>query len=252
MASEAQDTTWASFRDIKLVSLGGITIISCSGIYSRFRDMMVKIICLFILYQPLLSNNPSQLYFTGYSISDGLSQSVVVCIYQDSRGFIWLGTQNGLNRFDGNSFKTFIYQPNDPGSISNNWIYSIAEDNYGNLWIGTKGGLNRYITEENRFERIRYTTPFSTDITQFVYDVRSARNGNILINTPPVLTICNPGELTFEHYLSPLEYDGSVKDYKIPLLEDESGKIWMGSTRGLACFLPDTKNFLVFWRTWFI
>mgnify|MGYP006285673587 CR=1 FL=1 len=248
MASEAQDTTWASFRDIKLVSLGGITIISCSGIYSRFRDMMVKIICLFILYQPLLSNNPSQLYFTGYSISDGLSQSVVVCIYQDSRGFIWLGTQNGLNRFDGNSFKTFIYQPNDPGSISNNWIYSIAEDNYGNLWIGTKGGLNRYITEENRFERIRYTTPFSTDITQFVYDVRYARNGNILINTPPVLTICNPGELTFEHYLSPLEYDGSVKDYKIPLLEDESGKIWMGSTRGLACFLPDTKNFLIFYR----
>jgi signal transduction histidine kinase/ligand-binding sensor domain-containing protein len=248
MAAEAQDTNWASIRVIKPASLGGITIISCSGFYSRFRDLMVIMFCLFLYCQPTQCNNPSQLFFTGYSISEGLSQSVVVCMYQDSRGYIWLGTQNGLNRFDGSSFKIYTYHPDDAGSISNNWIYSITEDNYGNLWIGTKGGLNRYIRKENRFERIRYSTPFQNDVTQFVYDVKTARNGNILINTPPVLTIINPGEMTFEHYLSPLEYDGSVKDYKIPLLEDESGSIWMGSTRGLACYLPDTKSFLVFCR----
>lgn len=190
-----------------------------------------------------LPGKPGPLVFSGYSIADGLSQSVVNCILQDSQGFMWFGTQNGLNRFNGYSFEVYNYRPADTTSLSNNWIYAIAEDREGNLWIGTKGGLNRYIRRENRFEKIRYTTPYSSDVTEYVYDVKCSRNGQILINTPPVLTICDPSTLRFTHHTSPLSYDGSVKDCSIPLLEAENGIIWLGSTRGLTCFDPGTGNF---------
>ncbi|MEE4178424.1 MAG: two-component regulator propeller domain-containing protein [Bacteroides sp.] len=205
--------------------------------------MKIRISCAILLWFTILSSQAKQYNFSGYSIADGLSQSVVICIFQDSSGYIWLGTQNGLNRFDGYNFEILPYNPNDTTSISNRWIYAITEDLEGNLWIATKGGLNRYIKKENRFEQINYETPYPIDITRYVYDVKCAKDGRILINTPPVLTICDPKKLTFEHFLSPLEYDGSIKDYCYPLLEDASGDIWISSTRGLARFSSDSKRF---------
>lgn len=79
-----------------------------------------------------------------------------------------------------------------------------------------------------------------------MYDVKCARNGNILINTPPVLTICEPAKMNFSHYISSLAFDGGVKDNNIPLMEDTSGNIWVGSTRGLACFNHRTGRFQTF------
>lgn len=206
--------------------------------------MKKRIVCTILWLFAFFFCQANQFSFSGYSIADGLSQSVVICVFQDSRGYIWLGTQNGLNRFDGYNFKVFTYQPDDPSSISNNWIYAITEDREGNLWIGTKGGLNKYFTKEDRFLRIGYSTPYPSDVTQLVYDVKCARNGNILINTPPVLSICNPDDLSFQHFIAPLNLDGRVKDYNIPLLEDDEGRIWMGSTTGMACFLPESGNFI--------
>jgi len=187
-----------------------------------------------------------QYIFTNYSINEGLSQSVVNCVFQDSKGFIWIGTQNGLNRFNGETFDVYIFNPLDSNSISNNWIYNIAEDNAGNLWVGTKGGLNKYIINENHFQRISYQTNFSYDITQYFYDILCLKNGNLLINTPPVISIYNPETDSFDHYKSNLEYDGAVKDVKIPVLEDVNGRIWIGSTNGLTAFSLQTKEFSYF------
>lgn len=106
--------------------------------------------------------------------------------------------------------------------------------------------MNKYYRKENRFERVFYTTPYTPDLTENVYDVKCDRNGNILINTPPVLTICNPKKMTFSNYTSGLSYDGSVKDCNIPLLESAEGNIWIGSTCGLACFTPATGRFKLY------
>jgi signal transduction histidine kinase/ligand-binding sensor domain-containing protein len=206
-----------------------------------------SVILVFILITGL--NGLSQNFlFTRYPIEAGLSQSVVNCIYQDLNGYIWVGTQNGLNRFDGYNFKVFTYNPSDTNSISNNWIYSIDEDRKGNLWIGTKGGLNQFIRSEKRFRRINWTSGYTNNITDHIYDARVLKNGNIIINTPPVLTIFDPGKNSFKHYISILPYDGAVKDNRIPLLEDKEGLIWIGSTMGLACFNPVTGKFTYFFQ----
>jgi ligand-binding sensor domain-containing protein/signal transduction histidine kinase len=206
--------------------------------------MKKRIVASVLFLLSAICGEAQQYTFSGYTINQGLSQSVVLCILQDSDGFIWIGTQNGLNRFDGSSFQVFTFKPSDTTSISNNWIYAIAEDREGNLWIGTKGGLNRYLKNEKRFERVRYSTPFMHDVTANVYDLKCSSDGKILINTPPVLSVCDPKTMEFKHFVSNLEYDGRVKDYKIPLMEDSSGKIWIGSTMGLACFLPKEEKYV--------
>lgn len=203
------------------------------------RIAILSLVCFLFL----LKGFSQQYIFTNYSINSGLSQSVVNCVFQDSKGYLWIGTQNGLNRFNGATFDVFSYNPQDTGSISNNWIYAITEDRSGNLWVGTKGGLNEYLVTKNKFRRISYTIDYPHDVTQFCYDLVCLNNGNILINTPPVLSVYNPEKNTFEHFTSPLPYDGAVKDVKIPVLEDAEGNIWMGSTKGLAAFSQQTHAF---------
>jgi ligand-binding sensor domain-containing protein/signal transduction histidine kinase len=189
---------------------------------------------------------PQHHFFSTYSLEEGLSQSVVNCLYQDSQGFIWAGTQNGLNKFNGYAFEIYSYNPSDTNSLSNNWVYSIAEDLDGNLWVCTKNGLNKFVRKENRFHRIRYSTGYLHDVTAYPYDAIVSSSGEVLINTPPVLTVYDPAKKTFLHFTSDLEYDGSVKDNRIPLLEDTGGLIWVGSTRGLSCFDPKSKTFRYF------
>ncbi|HZM24882.1 MAG TPA: two-component regulator propeller domain-containing protein [Anaerolineales bacterium] len=93
--------------------------------------------------------------FDHISIEQGLSQSSVRVIFQDSRGFLWFGTEDGLNRYDGYTFKSYKPEPSNPNSISNGWINTIVEDQGGYLWVGTSlGGLNRY-------------DPFKGDFTQY-------------------------------------------------------------------------------------
>lgn len=208
--------------------------------------MKKLLITIFFSFTFTNSGFTQQYIFTNYSINEGLSQSVVNCIFHDSKGYIWLGTQNGLNRFNGETFDVYSYNPVDTSSISNNWIYAIAEDTKGNLWVGTKGGLNIYQASNNNFKRIVYQTGFEHDITQYFYDILCLSNGNMLINTPPVISVYNFEEDSFTHFQSKFEYDGSVKDVKIPVIEDVDGKVWVGSTEGLEQFSFNTKEFSYF------
>ncbi len=74
-------------------------------------------------------------------LQEGLSQSRILCILEDSRGFMWFGTADGLNRYDGYDFKIFRNIVNDSTSLSNNYISTLIEDDDGNIWIGTKDGI---------------------------------------------------------------------------------------------------------------
>src|SRR5215216_3305850 len=82
--------------------------------------------------------------FTHISTDKGLSQSVVQCTLKDSKGFMWFGTRDGLNKYDGNTFTVYKYDHEKKGSISSSFINDILEDSQGNLWVGTKSGLNKF------------------------------------------------------------------------------------------------------------
>lgn len=95
-----------------------------------------------------------QFRFSHLGISNGLSQNSVHCIFQDSEGYIWLGTQDGLNRYDAYSFRTFRHNKSDTISISDNFVIGITEDDAHNLWIATRNGMNRFDRKTEKFDRI--------------------------------------------------------------------------------------------------
>ena len=125
-----------------------------------FKKISLRFIFLFIitlssfLYSQKLSGKNSDIKFEHLTVEDGLSQSYVRCLFQDSKGFLWIGTEDGLNRYDGYNFKIYRHSLSDTTSISCSYILSIFEDKRGNLWIGTNGGgLNLFVPETETFIR---------------------------------------------------------------------------------------------------
>jgi hypothetical protein len=93
------------------------------------------------------------------SVEDGLSQTTAWTIHQDSRGFLWIGTEEGLNRHDGYGFEVFQHDPEDPHSLAESEVHALLEDASGSLWVGTAGGgLDRFVYSEERFEHHRSTS----------------------------------------------------------------------------------------------
>lgn len=88
--------------------------------------------------------------------AEGLSQSNVLCIFEDSRGFVWFGTEHGLNKYDGYSITVYKKDPKKTGSLCNNFINDIIEDKNGDLWIATGGGLNRYNRQKDDFTKFEH------------------------------------------------------------------------------------------------
>lgn len=112
-------------------------------------------------------------YFRHYQVENGLSHNTVFCTLQDSRGFMWFGTKDGLNRFDGTSFKIFRKDDQDTGSLGNNFIHSLLEDDAGHIWVGTGKGLYMYNAPKESFGRI------PTRELSDVNEIQSDNNGNI-------------------------------------------------------------------------
>ena len=95
----------------------------------------------------------SNIRFDLISIEDGLSQSTPNTIIQDSKGFVWIGTQDGLNLYDGHKFRVFHNDPDDTLSLCDNFVHAILENSDGSLWIGTENGLNLYDRKQNKYKR---------------------------------------------------------------------------------------------------
>ncbi|HTF29548.1 MAG TPA: two-component regulator propeller domain-containing protein, partial [Flavitalea sp.] len=95
--------------------------------------------------------------FNHLGTTEGLSHSNVICMLQDSRGFMWFGTRDGLNRYDGYTFTIYKNDPTNPYSISNNIINDLIEDIHGNIWVGTwGGGLNKFDRNTERFASYKH------------------------------------------------------------------------------------------------
>ncbi len=115
------------------------------------RKYIPTLITLLVTLKIAAQNNEN-LYFSNLNLKDGLSQISVLKIFQDTKGFIWFGTRNGLNRYDGSEFVIYKHDPKDTVSLSDNHIQALAEDRDRNLWIGTARGLNKLDLKTNRIK----------------------------------------------------------------------------------------------------
>ncbi len=126
---------------------------------------MVKKISITLLFFILfLQVNGKNLRFHHITLEDGISNSHIFCITQDSKGFIWIGTQDGLNRYDGYTFKHYFSKPNDPTSINDNTVFSLFAESDTVIWVGTFMGLNKFNPTTGKFKTVTlgiYGTPKS-------------------------------------------------------------------------------------------
>jgi ligand-binding sensor domain-containing protein len=174
------------------------------------------------------------LRFDHIGIEQGLSQSSVRVIFQDSRGFLWFGTEDGLNRYDGHTFK--IYKPDDAiNGLSDRWITSIIEDQNGYLWIATRlGGLNRYDPRTEEFIRFLHdeANPASL-IDNHINVLYLDRNDNLWVGTTNGLDLFERSTGKFRHYVySPTQQEGISGKNITALYEDSRGRFWVGTTAG--------------------
>jgi ligand-binding sensor domain-containing protein/serine phosphatase RsbU (regulator of sigma subunit) len=208
------------------------------------KDILIFFNLLVVLSCASLAQT-NEVIFNHYTVDDGISQSSVSCILQDSQGYIWFGTQDGLNRFNGYSFERYYHNPLDSTSISHGWVYSITEDAAGNIWIGTRGGLNKFDKRKGIFEQIVVKPGKKNSIfSNFVYGVTYYR-GMLLINTPPVLNIMNLQTRKVEQYKSTntLEKKTSSLEKSFPVIVDKKGNAWIASAAGLSKFNLSEKKF---------
>lgn len=125
---------------------------------------------------PLCAQEAVHSYFRTLDIRNGLSQNTVCQILQDRQGFVWFGTKDGLNRYDGISFR--IYKKENSG-LGKNYITSLHEDRQGNIWIGTDGGVFVYNPVQDTFTAFCEPSDKGTVVKEFVNMIRGDEKGNV-------------------------------------------------------------------------
>jgi ligand-binding sensor domain-containing protein len=148
---------------------------------SFFMGLLLLVLSFF---QQTIHSQSSHYKFEHITPREGLSQSTVETILQDKKGFLWFGTNDGLNKYDGYSISVYRYSTKDPASISDNYIYEMIEDSEGFIWVGTSDGLNKYDPDINKFKHYINSAEDSTSITNnFVHTLCEDSLGNLWIGT---------------------------------------------------------------------
>ena len=188
-------------------------------------------------------NQDVSIRFMNYDARNGLIENENRVIYQDKRGLIWIGTVNGLVRYDGTSFAPYKNDVDDPSSISNNTVKAILEDLKGQLWIGTEQGLNLYDPDLNSFKVFKnipsdkYSLS-SDNINSFYLD----SVGNFWICTESGLNLMDKSSDKFTQFIKSSESDNILPGENVEQVCDAgNGKLWVGTNKGLGLFDPKTQ-----------
>lgn len=192
-----------------------------------------------------ISNDGNHQSFSG---TDGLSSNAVNWIIQDSQGFIWFATEDGLNRFDGYSFKVYQNKRGDKNSLSGNFIWHISQDRKGNLWIATDaGGLNKFDPVTEKFERFIHNPDSSNSIGSgpVTYTLEDSEEKIWVGTWGGGLSIYDPFENLFTNFTHSPNDSSSLSNNKILCIyEDENKNIWIGTDNGgLNFFNRKTNSF---------
>lgn len=181
-------------------------------------------------------SQPRDLRFAHITTEEGLSQSNVTCILRDSRGFMWFGTRNGLNRYDGYKITVYRNKAGDPASLSNNYITSLYQDSAGSIWIATwGGGLERFDLDKERFFHHKHDPRDPHSLSDdFVSCITTDHEGTLWIGTyQGGLNRLNPWTQQFCAFRHDAANSGSISDdYVSAILEDSHHRLWAGTFNG--------------------
>lgn len=182
--------------------------------------------------------------FTSLTTENGLSNNTVLSIVQDRKGFIWLATGSGLNRYDGQHFKQYFSDKKDPGSLGSNYITALQCDRNGNLWIGTGSGIQLYNETEDNFCRIQI--PSQRSQSRIISALYEDNAGNIWIGTFDGLFFINEKNIkkcVAYPYMNRLA-GTNVRS----IFQDKSSNLWIGTATGLTkiCTVNGRQQFEAF------
>jgi len=195
-------------------------------------------------FMSVVSIQARHIKFEHISVNEGLSQSSGRVLFQDSKGFIWCGTQDGLNKFDGYQFKTYRYNPKDENSISESFILAAFEDTNGIIWIGTSGGgLNKFDPETETFVRYQNDSQDPSSMSNnFVNAVYEDKQGNLWLGTNYGLNLFDRTKSTFRTIL--LDSLNVLNNTILYIYEDDLNNLWIGSAnQGLILFDREDESF---------
>ncbi|NQX53190.1 response regulator [Pedobacter panaciterrae] len=201
-------------------------------------------------------NNEQSLYrsyaFKTYTIADGLPSKNTTATLKDRRGFIWIGTENGLCRFDGYTFKVFYHAEGDHTSISNNYVSTIVEDHQGRLWVGTMDGLNLLDPLTEKFQGFHHDEKVGSSISNDkIWSILCDREGTIWVGTDDGFNRFHEQTRSFTTYQPNPGIPGAMVGKSVnAIVEDKHGSLWLGNwSGGLNKFNKHTKRFTNFQQT---
>lgn len=169
--------------------------------------------------------------FRSLTNEDGLSQATVETMIQDKQGYVWVGTNDGLNRYNGYDFKVYRHEEEVKNSIANNYIVDIQEDGEGNIWVGTANGLSKINSENDSIKNYNVGEENGNLSHYNIGDILVTKSGDIYIGTSDGLNVYNKKEDRFENIL---KKPGDLSNQMIYCLaEDANGNIWVGTKNGL-------------------
>lgn len=189
---------------------------------------------LLLLSSSLSSWSQSTLQFQNFTQRDGLASNYVLSICQDYQGLIWIGTENGLNRFDGQQFVSFRFDPEDSQTLNNNWVITIIEDSHQNLWFGTEKGLNKLDRANGRIERIPLIRE-GKQIPDIVKDIFEDSSGELWIVTGENgLFRLNRSKKQAEHFYYGQLFLNANESLRIfNLVHATENELWVATSAGI-------------------
>lgn len=196
----------------------------------------LSFILFLVLFASILhAERTNYLYSFNSDLNEGISQLSVMDIYQDSKGYLWFATKNGLNRFNGKEYVIYRREDGNEHSLSGNSIASVTEDQEGYLWVGTNNGLNRIDLNTDRIKR--YNSGVDGLTQSSITKVYSDAAGYLWVGTWGGLYRFNREEDRFERIL----LDNGLEDISVSaLFEDSAGRYWIG-TRDKGVYLCDNQ-----------
>jgi signal transduction histidine kinase/ligand-binding sensor domain-containing protein/CheY-like chemotaxis protein len=190
---------------------------------------------------------PRVLRFDRISTADGLSQATVTCMVQDRLGFLWFGTQEGLNRYDGRSFQVYHHESEDSATLADDSALALLEDAAGDVWVGTENGLSRWNRASDTFTTFRHDPEDPKSLAgDSVWSIVQDRAGFLWIGTGESgLSRYDPASGRFESFRHNPSDPNSLSDDRVrTLYEDRLGDLWVGTLSGLNRYSRTANRFL--------